>query len=415
MRDVLPTEKGRREAVLDTIRSVYTRFGFCEIETPALETLERLRSNQGGDNESMLFEVLKRGLASNEAVFPGDAVDLALRYDLTLPLTRFYATHASELPSVFRSLQIGPVWRAERPQKGRYRQFTQCDIDVIGEASSLAEVDLLIATLAAFEELGMADDVTLLINDRRILQDLMEAAGFETAQIPAALISLDKLDKIGEAGVRKEMLHRKLASSEVIDELLSVITLLRDQDNLSSLSLREGNLILPGDWKINLYELPAIVQTVTEVLPWAAVVFDASLVRGMGYYTGPIFEITHAAASSSVAGGGRYDGVVGQWLGRDVPACGFSLGFERIVDLVFSRNTRQQRIALFYNDDTPATELMLLRKSLMTDGSEVTLVRPPRKLSRRFLNDLVAEGITHICDPRNGTEDAEVRKLEAQQ
>ncbi|MDT0164070.1 ATP phosphoribosyltransferase regulatory subunit [Actinotalea sp. AC32] len=409
MRDILPKDKAKRDAILDTIRATYRRNGFTEIETPAIEPLSRLRSNQGGENESMLFEILRRGLDPKEPVAPADATDLALRYDLTVPLTRFYASHAAELPAVFRSLQIGSVWRAERPQKGRFRQFTQCDIDVIGEPGILAEVDLLVSTLQAFDALGMGDDVTLLVNDRRVLQDLLEAAGVEAASVPETLIALDKLDKIGPEGVAAEVSRKGLADDDAVRRLLDTITALQDQAGPEDAPLRTGRVDVGGT-EVGLYDLPAIVAAVVAVLPDARVAFDASLVRGMGYYTGPIFEIRHTAGSGSVAGGGRYDAVVGKWLGRDVPACGFSIGFERIIDLLPDPVAEARRIALLHGDTDPA-ELLRLREGLQADGASVTLVRPPRKVSGTFFDGLVGQGFTHVADARPGQDPHALREL----
>ena len=415
MRDVLPAEKAKRDAVLATIRATYRRFGFQEIETPALEPLSRLRSNQGGENESMLFEVLKRGLDRGEPIAPSDATDLALRYDLTVPLTRFYASHQATLPAVFRALQIGTVWRAERPQKGRYRQFYQCDIDVIGEPGTLAEVDLLVSTLAAFDALGMGEDVTLLVNDRRVLHDLMTAAGVPEQNAPDALIALDKLDKIGVDGVVAELEARDLAPRPAIDTLMAAITALQTQGSPSDAPLMTGSFEVAPGRDVSLRELPEIVAAVVALRPDARVVFDASLVRGMGYYTGAIFEIRHEGSSGSVAGGGRYDGVVGKWLGREVPACGFSIGFERIIDLVPDQDAGRRRIALFYADDAAPTDLLALRSRLLGDSdAEVSLVKPPRKTNARFMDQLVEDGFTHVCDARRAPEDAgdpEVREL----
>ncbi len=393
MRDVLPGEKQTRERVLTQLRATYRRFGFAEIETPAIEPLSRLRSNQGGENESMLFEILRRGLAPDEPVLPAEAADLALRYDLTVPLTRYYASHQAELPDVFRALQTGSVWRAERPQKGRFRQFTQVDIDILGEPGILAEVDLLVATLTAFADLGMADDVTLLVNDRRTLADLLGAAGFAGDTVPDALIALDKLDKIGPDGVAAELMA--LGAPDGVRAVLDTVLAVRDD---AEAALAAGTLTLPGLGAVSLYDLPAIVAAVRAVLPDARVTLDPSLVRGMGYYTGPIFEVKHAKVGSSVAGGGRYDGVVGKWLGRDVPAAGFSIGFERIIDLVAPEPPAGQRVALLYPEGADIPALLGARARLQADGADVTLVRTPRKPSASFFAGLVEQGLTHVAD-----------------
>ena len=398
MRDVLPAEKQTRERVLSRLRATYHRFGFAEIETPAIEPLSRLRSNQGGENESMLFEILRRGLAPDEPVLPADAADLALRYDLTVPLTRYYASHQAELPDVFRALQTGSVWRAERPQKGRFRQFTQVDIDILGEPGIVAEVDLLVATLTAFADLGMADDVTLLVNDRRTLTDLLAAAGFAEVAIPAALITLDKLDKLGADAVVDELVAAFPASDAAARTLVGTIVAVRDDAATRQAALAAGALTLPGLGEVSLYDLPEIVAAVRSVLPTARVVLDPSLVRGMGYYTGPIFEVKHAKVGSSVAGGGRYDGVVGKWLGRDVPAAGFSIGFERIIDLVEPEQATGQRIGLLYAEGADVADLLTTRARLQAEGADVTLVRAPRKPSARFFDTLVEQGLTHVAD-----------------
>lgn len=397
MRDVLPAEKQTRERVLTQLRATYRRFGYAEIETPAIEPLSRLRSNQGGENESMLFEILRRGLAPDEPILPADAADLALRYDLTVPLTRYYASHQAELPEVFRALQTGSVWRAERPQKGRFRQFTQVDIDILGEPSTLAEVDLLVATLTAFADLGMADDVTLLVNDRRTLTDLLGAAGFAGDTVPDALIALDKLDKIGADAVADEL--RALGAPDGVRGVLDAILAVRDD---AETALSSGTLTLPGLGEVSLYDLPSIVAAVRAVLPGARVVLDPSLVRGMGYYTGPIFEVKHSAVGSSVAGGGRYDGVVGKWLGRDVPAAGFSIGFERIIDLVPAEPPAGERIALLHPEGVDVAALLTTRARLQAGGADVTLVRTPRKPSATFFAGLVEQGLTHVADFPDG-------------
>lgn len=397
MRDVLPVEKQTRERVLTQLRATYRRFGFAEIETPAIEPLSRLRSNQGGENESMLFEILRRGLPPEVPVLPADAADLALRYDLTVPLTRYYASHQAELPEVFRALQTGSVWRAERPQKGRFRQFTQVDIDILGESGILAEVDLLVATLTAFADLGMADDVTLLVNDRRTLTELLGAAGFAGAAVPDALIALDKLDKIGADAVAAELVA--LGAPAGVRGVLDAVLAARDDGQAA---LAAGELSVPGLGSVSLHDLPEIVGAVRTLLPHARVTLDPSLVRGMGYYTGPIFEVKHAKVGSSVAGGGRYDGVVGKWLGRDVPAAGFSIGFERIIDLVAPEPPAGRRIGLLYPEGVDVAELLTARARLQADGADVTLVRAPRKPSATFFAGLVEQGLTHVADAPQG-------------
>lgn len=408
MRDILPADKAKRDRVLDVIRGVYRKNGFSEIETPAVESLARLLSNQGGENEKMIFEILKRGLPNDVPVLPKEAVDLGLRYDLTVPLTRFYATHVNELPRVFRALQVGPVWRAERPQKGRYRQFLQCDIDIIGDDSTVAEIDLLTTTLTAFKALGMAPDIALLVNDRRILVDLLTACNIDPANHGEALIILDKIDKIGPQKVLNELVGKGVATAEDASKLLEASAYLRDN---SQQIIERGSAQLPGGIDVDLRELPDIVAAVKELVPWATIRFDATLVRGMGYYTGPIFEVKHTRFDFSVAGGGRYDKVVGKWLGRDVPACGFSIGFERIIDLVSLPEDQTSRVALLYKPGCDPKSLFALRAQLLDAGNQVGLVVPPRRLNAAFFDALVEDGYTAWVDGRNSDGATEPKAL----
>ena len=395
MRDILPADKAKRDRVLQIIRDTYRRHGFAEIETPAVEPLTRLLSNQGGDNEKMIFEILRRGLDPDETITVRDATDLGLRYDLTVPLTRFYATHVNDLPRVFRALQTGPVWRAERPQKGRYRQFTQCDIDIIGDDSTVAEVDLLTTTLTAFQNLGMGAQIRLLVNDRRILVDLLNACGISPDQHNEALIVLDKLDKIGAEGVREELASKGITDADTANDLLTLTAQLREQSGPQDAPLQTGVITTPSGTEISMRDLPQIVAAVLELLPDAQIVFDATLVRGMGYYTGTIFEVAHRDRNFSVAGGGRYDHVVGKWLGREVPACGFSIGFERIIDLVELPPETEARTALLYKPGQDPVALFQLRREL---PGEVSLVVPPRRRGGAFFDQLAEDGFTHWAD-----------------
>lgn len=398
MRDILPADKAKRDYVLDTIIASYKRHGFTPIETPAVEKIERLKSNQGGENETILFHILRRGLDEDAPIKPLDAVDLGLRYDLTLPLTRFYSTHQAELPAVFRSLQTGPVWRAERPQKGRYRQFTQCDIDIIGDGTWAAEVDLLIATLSTFEALGMKDKVRLLINDRRTLTDMLGAAGIDQGASTRVFITLDKLHKIGRDNVVAELADNGLCTAEQAHSLLDALESVRREGGSAQDPLVTGTFAV-GEDSVSLYDIPQIAAAVKAVTQDIEIVFDPTLVRGMGYYTGTIFEVEHVDFSSSVAGGGRYDGVVGKWLGRDVPACGFSIGFERIIDLIETyEDDGQQRIAVTYPKNADIADVMAQRARLLEDESisAVGIVPQPKKVKATFLDSLLHQGYTHI-------------------
>lgn len=395
MRDILPQEQAKREYVLNIIKNTYKKFGFDEIETPAVELITRLKSNQGGDNESMLFEIMKRGLNKDEAIKADEATDLGLRYDLTLPLSRFYASHISELPKVFRVLQTGPVWRAERPQKGRYRQFRQCDIDILGEETVLAEIELIVATLSAFKALQMEEKVTLHLNDRRVLRDLLLAFEVQEEKCGEVLISLDKWDKIGKTGVAEEIVRKELLTQTQCDELVDAVEKMRETTNILG-----KETITFGEKTISLYDLPKIVETVNTVLPTAKIKFDISLVRGMGYYTGPIFEVVHDDFSSSVAGGGRYDKMIGKWLGKDVPACGFSIGFERIIDLVELKDDTNGKCAVLYNDNLEHKNMFKVRELVMQTGKVAVFVKPPKKLNANFFDRLVSEGFTSVTDIR---------------
>lgn len=385
MRDFLPGDKAKREHALGVIRGVYAAHGFDEIETPVVEDYERLHAGLGGDNEKLAFSVLKRGLAADDIIrSAGDTAalaDLGLRFDLTVPLARFYASHRAELPSVFRSLQIAPVWRAERPQKGRYRQFVQCDIDIIGEPGQLAEVELITATASALDALGLRD-CTIRINDRRILTGILEFCGFDPTRFAQALISIDKLDKIGAEGVVRELSENGPDAAAVLGGILEHI----------EPALADGGVPLTTEAILDVLpegidpEAVAALETLAaalSALPEGVTLrFDPTLVRGMGYYTGTIFEIAHPGSGSSVGGGGRYDGMIGRFLGQDVPACGFSIGFERIVELIdVPADAAADAVLLVYEKGAPAAQLVSLKQQLVAQGARVRLERRVKNLT----------------------------------
>ena len=404
MRDFLPDEKARRERVLGVIRDTYRAHGFDEIETPVVEESSRLHAGLGGDNEKLAFGILKRGLTTDDlasATDPLELADLGLRFDLTVPLTRFYATHQAELPSVFRSIQLGSVWRAERPQKGRYRQFVQCDIDVIGDATGLAEAELITASLATFEALGIAD-VTMRINDRRILTGMLSHFGFAEKEHASVLITLDKLDKIAADGVIHE-LTRNAATPDAVAALGAFLTRPQTRE-YNAYGERQIRKALPAGFDSPaVADLVALGETVAGSLrprregdPDATadipLVFDPFLVRGMGYYTGMIFEATHPDLGYSLGGGGRYDGMIGRFLGKDVPATGFSIGFERIVDLVaLTDGSAADAVALLHDADTDPLRLLAIKAELIAQGHRVRLEREPRNL-KGLLETLAASG-----------------------
>ena len=381
MRDFLPADKLKRERILGVIKDVYRAHGFQEIETPALENLERLTSGQGGDNEKLAFRVMKRGAELESAVASAagaeggaadNLADLGLRYDLTVPLTRFYATNRNELPAVFKAIQAAPVWRAERPQKGRYRQFVQCDIDIIGDASLLAEVELLTASLAALNALGLSD-ATIRVNHRELLATMLDELGVTAPDRGAAMIIIDKLDKIASDGVAAEL--RERFGDQVADRA--------------------------SVWLANIdaANVPPILQPLFEAVGGAQLRFDPTLVRGMGYYTGTIFEIEHAGSGSAIGGGGRYDGMVGRWLGTDVPAVGISIGFERIVDLVdFDGGMDAGRaviLVLESNEPGVVANALAIQRDLIAQGAVVRLEQAPKRLNL-LLDSLAASGFTHF-------------------
>ncbi|MBX3194740.1 MAG: ATP phosphoribosyltransferase regulatory subunit [Schumannella sp.] len=410
MRDFLPADKARRERVLGVIRSTYRAHGFDEIETPVMEDSSRLHAGLGGDNEKLAFGVMKRGLTAMDiqnARTPLDLVDLGLRYDLTVPLARFYATHRSELPAVFRSIQLAPVWRAERPQKGRFRQFVQCDIDIIGEPGITAEAELLTATLATVDALGL-EGATVRVNDRRLLIGMLTGFGFDPSVHEAVLIVVDKLDKIGQDGVVAE-LREKGYDAAPVDALEAFFRRPQTME-WNPYGERAIRKALPDGADD---EVVARLVELGEAVGVERLVFDPFLVRGMGYYTGPIFELAHPSVDYSLGGGGRYDGMIGRFLGSDVPATGFSLGFERLVELVELEDAGAgESVALVYEADAPQAALLVIQRGLIAEGSRVRLVRRPKNL-KPALDALAAEGFTRFALVDAGTtrESLELRSL----
>ena len=322
----------RSDYCINVIKETYGKFGFTSIETPCVESIGNLNSKQGGENEKLIFKILKRGEKLNlaEAKEEMDLVDGGLRYDLTVPLVRFYANHANELPSPFKALQIGNVWRADRPQRGRYRQFMQCDIDILGEPSNLAEIELILATTTTLGKLGFQDFV-IRINERRILKAMAAYSGFAEEDYDTVFIILDKMDKIGADGVKAELVESGFAA-EAADKYMALF------DELTA----NGNSVAWLAEKLGDFLEPEVSQNLSEIIDSVRatkasefeITFDPTLVRGMSYYTGTIFEIAIPQFGGSCGGGGRYDKMVGKFTGKDVPACGFSIGFERIILLM---------------------------------------------------------------------------------
>lgn len=336
MKDILPKEMQIRDYVMGLIKETYGRYGFSSVETPCVEHIENLLSKQGGENEKLIFKILKRGekLKLNEAEQEADLVDTGLRYDLTLPLSRYYANNANDLVTPFKALQMGPVWRADRPQKGRFRQFVQCDIDILGDATYLAEVELISATTTLLGKLDFKG-FKVRINDRRILKAMAAFSGFPQEKLDIVFIILDKMDKIGLEGVARELEESgfEKKSIEMYLGLFEKVT--PDVKGLQYLAevLKDT---LEGDAAENLKNIICCVEATKNGT--FQIVFDPTLVRGMSYYTGTIFEIEMEEFKSSVAGGGRYDEMIGKFTGNSICACGFSIGFERIVTILLDKN-----------------------------------------------------------------------------
>ncbi|GAA5197255.1 histidine--tRNA ligase [Microbacterium jejuense] len=402
MRDFLPADKARRESVLAVIRERYRAHGFDEIETPVMEEYSRLHAGIGGDNEKLAYNVLKRGLDADAiraaADEPADLTDLGLRYDLTVPLARFYASNRGQLPTVFRSIQIAPVWRAERPQKGRYRQFVQCDIDIIGDASARAEAELAVATLDTLDALGL-EGGSIRINDRRVLDWMLDSFGFAADERPGVLITIDKLDKVGPDGIVAELRERG-ATAAAVDAFAAFLRrpMTMEYNPYGERQIRKAlPAQAPDDIVAHLVGIGAAVAAARGAdgpLGDIPLVFDPFLVRGMGYYTGTIFELAHPSVDYSLGGGGRYDGMIGRFLGQDVPAVGFSIGFERIVDLVAERgDAAAEAVVLVHDRDVPEGELLALKAALVRQGSRVRLEHRTKNL-KALLERAAADGYT---------------------
>ena len=383
MATALPAEMEIRDYVTSVIKDTYRSFGFTPIETPCMENIANLSNKQGGENEKLIFKVLKRGEKLNleTAKEEADVVDFGMRYDLTVPLSRFYANHANDLPTPFKALQIGSVWRADRPQRGRYRQFTQCDIDILGEPSNLAEIELITATTTTIGRLGFKN-FEIRINERRILKAMAAYSGFEEKDYDSIFITLDKMDKIGLEGVAAELGEEGYAK-ESIDKYLELFELLKDRKDVA-----EGVAFLKD--KLGDFLDQEVADSLTEIATAVnatknaefTLVFDPTLVRGMSYYTGTIFEIAMPELGAACGGGGRYDKMIGKFTGNDVPACGFSIGFERIILLLmesgFKIPERPKRVAYLVEKKYPAEKLvdvMKQAKEARENGQQVLVVR----------------------------------------
>ena len=403
MNDFLPQDMRLRQHVLQLIRETYATYGFDEIETPAMEHIENLTGKVGGENEKLIFKVMKRGRELEKGLVTGEIADSGLRYDLTVPLARYYANNRNDLPTPLKALQIGNVWRADKPQKGRFRQFTQCDIDIIGDSSIMAEIELIAATTGMltriFQEVGISE-FTVHINDRRILKGMAKSAGFTPQQYDDVFIMLDKMDKIGLEGV-KQALEEKGFDHDAVERYASMFGEDVPVGDCAAFceavcakavdpSVPEGmNTILSGVQKM--------------IAPGVHLKFDPTLVRGMGYYTGTIFEVTIDGYNFSIAGGGRYDEMIGRFSSQNAPACGFSIGFERIVTILRDLNWKDPsettgRIALLADEKMPSDRLTAVFEKatrLRAEGFTVT-VQPLKKNAKFQVETLEKNGYTRI-------------------
>ena len=396
MNDYLPADMRLREYVLNLIKTTYAGYGFCQIETPCVEHIENLTSKQGGENEKLIFKILKRGEKLAEAHSPEEMCDSGLRYDLTLPLSRYYANNMASLPSPFKALQIGNVWRADRPQKGRFRQFTQCDIDILGDATNLAEIELINATTSVLCKLGF-ENFKVRVNDRRILKAMAAAAGFAEESYGEVFIILDKMDKIGLEGVEKELLESGYPQAAVE----AYVAFFRKAGQGLGCAEFCGEALADTLEAGVVQNLDTILDCVRATAAGSfELVFDPTLVRGMGYYTGTIFEVELPEFGSSVAGGGRYDEMVGRFCGQKVPACGFSIGFERIITILkdrgFTPPQEDSRVAFLADKALSGQQLVeLFRQAaeLRAQGVQV-MVTTRKKNAKNQKEVLKAEGYT---------------------
>ena len=402
MKDMMPAEMEIRDYVIGQIKETYRAFGFSSIETPCVEHIENLCSKQGGDNEKLIFKILKRGekLRLAEAKEESDLVDGGLRYDLTLPLSRYYANHSNELPAPFKALQMGSVWRADRPQRGRYRQFMQCDIDILGEPSNLAEIELILATTSLLGKLDF-NNFTIRINDRRFLKAMAAYSGFEEKDYDSVFITLDKMDKIGLDGVAAEMKENGYAEESVEKYLQLFKEITGDVEGVRACKEKLQGF-LPEDAADSLEMIITSVESAKEAD--FRMLFDPTLVRGMSYYTGTIFEISMDEFGGSVGGGGRYDKMIGKFTGQDTPAVGFSIGFERIVMLLMERGykvpTSKAKKAFLIEKNMPKEGMLKvldLAKKERAAGRQVMIMN--MKKNKKFQKEQLAEqGYTDITE-----------------
>ena len=394
MNDILPKEMAIRDYVIRLIKETYASFGFTSMETPCVEHIENLCSKQGGDNEKLIFKILKRGekLKLESAKEEADLVDSGLRYDLTVPLCRYYSNNANALPAPFKALQMGNVWRADRPQRGRFRQFMQCDIDILGEPSNLAEIELILATTTLLGKLDFKN-FTIRINDRRILKAMAAYSGFPEESYDTVFIILDKMDKIGLDGVAKELAEEGFAK-ETIDKYLELFEQVTPDTKGVKFCKEKLGEFLKSEYTDGLIEIMNSVDAVKNAQ--FKVAFDPTLVRGMSYYTGTIFEIAMDEFGGSVGGGGRYDEMIGKFTGNQTCACGFSIGFERIVMLLLERDYQipgaQEKKAYLIEKNMPADKMQqILAKAMEERNNGVCVNLSIMKKNKKFQKEQLAQ------------------------
>ncbi len=394
MNDSLPKEMAIRDYVIRLIKETYASFGFTSMETPCVEHIENLCSKQGGDNEKLIFKILKRGekLKLESAKEEADLVDSGLRYDLTVPLCRYYSNNANALPAPFKALQMGNVWRADRPQRGRFRQFMQCDIDILGEPSNLAEIELILATTTLLGKLDFKN-FTIRINDRRILKAMAAYSGFPEESYDTVFIILDKMDKIGLDGVAKELAEEGFAK-ETIDKYLELFEQVTPDTKGVEFCKEKLGEFLKSEYADGLIEIMNSVDAVKNAQ--FKVAFDPTLVRGMSYYTGTIFEIAMDEFGGSVGGGGRYDEMIGKFTGNQTCACGFSIGFERIVMLLLERDYQipgaQEKKAYLIEKNMPADKMQqILAKAMEERNNGVCVNLSIMKKNKKFQKEQLAQ------------------------
>lgn len=420
MRDLLPKETALRDWATRVILETYEQFGFSRIETPALEHLQNLKGGEGGENLKLIYEVLKRGeklekVLESPNIERDQLADLGLRFDLTVPLVRYFCSNQNDLLFPTKAIQIGSVWRAEAPQKGRFRQFTQCDIDILGVKSEIAETELLAASSAALLNLGFSD-FQIRINDRRLLTAMVAHCGF-TGRFDPIFIAIDKLDKIGVEGVEKELLEKW--PGESVTALCQLLRSSQEQNaDLTSFAaaLQKSGENLSQELSDALKSLAAIIDGVQSTAEGKYdIVFDPTLVRGMGYYTGPIFEIGMKGYSYSMGGGGRYDKMVEKFSGRDVPACGFSIGFERIIGVMMDQGAKpkdaKEKLALIFDPNRDKTaDIMKAADKLRKQGFSVS-AHPRKKDMTKQLDAFLQHDFAKFVAFKGDVDNLEIKTL----